>query len=178
MNERREWCHAVDTHGVSELITHSPLIIITSYLYHMEVLISESKLTKVLHTYLTMSFEGFDDCYYDWSEFNCGMGVCCDPYAIGFILPRNEYNDYLFKLVDDDHYNDNGHYPSELSDELPEPCHDSPDVMNPEFNTIILSEDMYYRLESLFGNIDVWGKPLLSIINKVFNTKAHHLFYL
>jgi hypothetical protein len=23
MNERREWCHEVDTHGVSELITHS-----------------------------------------------------------------------------------------------------------------------------------------------------------
>jgi hypothetical protein len=77
----------------------------------MEVIISESKLTKVLHTYLTMSFEGFNDCIYDWSEFNCGMGICCDPYAIGFVLPDSEYNEYLFKLVDGNNYDDDGDYP-------------------------------------------------------------------
>ena len=36
----------------------------------MNVTITESKFIKVLHTYLNMSFEGFDDMYYDWSEFN------------------------------------------------------------------------------------------------------------
>ena len=47
-----------------------------------------------------MEFKGFDDIYYDWADFNCGMGVCCDMYAIGFVLPGREYDDYLFKLVD------------------------------------------------------------------------------
>ena len=70
----------------------------------MEVIISESKLTKVIYTYLTMSLEGFDNCSYDWANFNCGMGVCCDPYAIGFVLPESEYDDYLFKLVNGELY--------------------------------------------------------------------------
>ena len=61
----------------------------------MEVTITESKLSKIIHKYINMSFEGFDNCYYDWAEFDCGMGVCCDPYAVGFVLPDSEYNDYI-----------------------------------------------------------------------------------
>ena len=143
----------------------------------MEVIISESKLTKVLHTYLTMSFEGFDNCYHDWAEFNCGMGVCCDPYAIGFNLPDSEYNEYLFKLVDGNNYDDDGDYPSELSDDLPEVCENRPDVSNRKFDTIVIDEDMYERLNDLFNDIDVWKEPLLSIINKTFNTNAHRVWY-
>ena len=143
----------------------------------MEVIISESKLTKVLHTYLTMSFEGFDNCYHDWAEFNCGMGVCCDPYAIGFVLPDSEYNEYLFKLVDGNNYDDDGDYPSELSDDLPEVCENRPDVSNRKFDTIVIDEDMYERLNDLFNDIDVWKEPLLSIINKTFNTNAHRVWY-
>jgi hypothetical protein len=144
----------------------------------MEVIISESKLTKVLHTYLTMSFEGFDDCIYDWSEFNCGMGVCCDPYAIGFVLPDSEYNEYLFKLVDGNNYDDDGDYPSDVSDDLPEVCEDRPDLSNHEFESILISEEMYERITDLFGNIDIWRGSLLSIINKTFNTNARSLFYI
>ena len=143
----------------------------------MEVIITESKLTKVLHTYLTMSFEGFDDCYHDWAEYNCGMGVCCDPYAIGFNLPDSEYNEYLFKLVDGNNYDDDGDYPSELSDDLPEVCENRPDVSNRKFDTIVIDEDMYERLNDLFNDIDVWKEPLLSIINKTFNTNAHRVWY-
>ena len=143
----------------------------------MEVIISESKLTKVLHTYLTMSFEGFDNCYHDWAEYNCGMGVCCDPYAIGFVLPDSEYNEYLFKLVDGNNYDDDGDYPSELSDDLPEVCENRPDVSNRKFDTIVIDEDMYERLNDLFNDIDVWKEPLLSIINKTFNTNAHRVWY-
>ena len=65
----------------------------------MKVTITETKLTKVIHKYINVSFEGFDNCHYDWAEFSCGLGVCCDPYAVGFVLPGSEYNDYLFKLV-------------------------------------------------------------------------------
>ena len=146
--------------------------IVSLYLSHMKVTITESKLTKVIHNYLNMSFEGFDNCYYDWAEFNCGMGVCCDPYAVGFVLPDNEYNDYLFKLVNSKYYDDDGDYPAELKGELPEPCYNSPDITNKEFDTIILSEEMYDRLESFFGDVDIWKGPLLTIINGVFNTNA------
>lgn len=144
----------------------------------MEVIISESKLTKVLHTYLTMSFKGFDDCYHDWAEYNCGMGVCCDPYAIGFNLPDSEYNEYLFKLVDGNNYDDDGDYPSELSDDLPEPCENRPDVNDSKFESILISEEMYERITDLFGNISLWRSSLLSIINKTFNTNARSLFYI
>jgi len=143
----------------------------------MEVIISESKLTKVLYTYLTMSFEGFDNCSYDWANFNCGMGVCCDPYAIGFVLPESEYDDYLFKLVNDKLYDDYSDYPEDLKGDLPEPCHYSPDITDKEFDTIIIDEDMYERLNDLFNDINVWRQPLLSIINKVFNTNANTLLY-
>ena len=124
-----------------------------------------------------MSFEGFDDCYHDWAEYNCGMGVCCDPYAIGFNLPDSEYNEYLFKLVDGNNYDDDGDYPSELSDDLPEVCENRPDVSNRKFDTIVIDEDMYERLNDLFNDIDVWKEPLLSIINKTFNTNAHRVWY-
>ena len=144
----------------------------------MEVIISESKLTKVLHTYLTMSFEGFNDCIYDWSEFNCGMGICCDPYAIGFVLPDSEYNEYLFKLVDGNNYDDDGDYPSDVSDDLPKVCEDRPDINDSEFDVIIIDEDMYERISDLFNDINVWREPLLSIINKTFNTNARSLFYI
>jgi hypothetical protein len=144
----------------------------------MEVIISESKLTKVLHTYLTMSFEGFNDCIYDWSEFNCGMGICCDPYAIGFVLPDSEYNEYLFKLVDGNNYDDDGDYPSDVSDDLPEVCEDRPDLSNHEFESILISEEMYERINDLFNDINIWRKPLLSIINNTFNTNARSLFYM
>jgi hypothetical protein len=144
----------------------------------MEVIISESKLTKVLHKYLNISYEGFDDCIYDWSEFNCGMGVCCDPYAIGFVLPDSEYNEYLFKLVDGNNYDDDGDYPSDVSDDLPKVCEDRPDINDSEFDVIIIDEDMYERISDLFNDINVWREPLLSIINKTFNTNARSLFYI
>lgn len=144
----------------------------------MKVTITESKLTKVIHNYINMSFEGFDNCYYNWAEFNCGMGVCCDPYAVEFSLPDSIYGDHLFKLANSKYYDDDGDYPDELKGELPEPCYNSPDITNKEFDTIILSEEMYGRLEDYFGDIELWNKPLLTIINDVFGTNARRILYL
>ena len=144
----------------------------------MKAIITESKLVKIIHTYLNSSFEGFDECYYDWAEFNCGMGVCCDPYAVGFVLPDSIYDDYLFKLVNGEYYDDDGDYPSELKGDLPEPCHNPPNINDPQFDTIILSEDMYEHLERLFGDMDVWKDPLLTIINGTFNINARNILYL
>jgi len=148
----------------------------------MKVTITESKLTNVIHNYINMYFKGFDNCYYDWADFNCGMGICCDPYAIGFVLPDREHDDYLFKLVNRQYYDDDGDYPEELMGELPEPCNNSPDIYiggysDEEFDLIVLSEEMYERLESLFGDINIWSKPLLNIINGVYNTNARTILY-
>jgi len=138
----------------------------------MKVTITESRLTKIIHNYINMTFEGFDNCYYDWAEFNCGMGVCCDPYAVGFVLPDSEYNDYLFKLVDGENYNNNGDYPDELKGELPEPCHDSPDITEPRFDTLWLEEELSDKLIDMFGGFDVWGKSFLNIFNQKYKTNA------
>jgi len=144
----------------------------------MKVTITETKLTKVIHKYINVSFEGFDNCHYDWAEFSCGLGVCCDPYAVGFVLPGSEYNDYLFKLVNSKYYDDDGVYPSELEGDLPELCYNSPDINNKEFDTILLSDEiMYERLKSFFGDI-IWRDPLLTIINEVFNANAQSVLYL
>ena len=142
----------------------------------MKVTITETKFTEVIHKYINMSFEGFDNCHYDWAEFSCGLGVCCDPYAVGFVLPGSEYNDYLFKLVNSEYYDDDGVYPSEL--DLFELCYNSPDINNKEFDTIILSDELYERLNSLFGDVDIWKDPLLTTINEVFNTNAQSVLYL
>ena len=143
----------------------------------MKYIIGEDRMSEIIHRVLVMEFKGFDDIYYDWADFNCGMGVCCDPYAIGFVLPDREHDDYLFKLVNRKYYDDDGDYPKELMDELPEPCHNSPDISDEEFDLIVLSEEMYERLESLFGDINIWSKPLLNIINGVFDTNALTVLY-
>jgi hypothetical protein len=106
------------------------------------------------------------------------MGVCCDPYAVGFVLPDNQYYDYLFKLVNGEYYDDDGDYPESIKAELPEPCHNPPNINDPQFDTIILSEDIYEPLERLFGDMDVWKDPLLTIINKTFNINARDILYL
>ena len=138
----------------------------------MKVTITESRLTKVIHNYLDLSFEGFDNCYYDWAEFNCGMGVCCDPYAVGFVLPDSEYNDYLFKLVDGTYYDDDGDYPSELKGDLPEVCYNSPDITESRFDTLWLGEELTDRLIDMFGGFDVWGDSFLNMFNQKYNTNV------
>jgi hypothetical protein len=97
---------------------------------------------------------------------------------VGFWGFGDEYNEYLFKLVNGNYYDDDGDYPAELSDDLPEVCEDRPDISDSEFETILISEEMYERLNDLFNDINIWRKPLLSIINKTFHTNARSLFYI
>jgi oligoribonuclease NrnB/cAMP/cGMP phosphodiesterase (DHH superfamily) len=106
------------------------------------------------------------------------MGICCDPYAIGFVLPDSEYNDYLFKLVNGNYYDDDGDYPKDISEELPEVCEDRPNINDSDFETILITEDMYERITDLFGDIDIWRDSLLSLINKTFNINARSLLYI
>ncbi len=140
-----------------------------------KVLREETNLKPVLHNLLNMLFDGFDDIYYDWAEFNCGMGVCCDPYAIGFTLPKNEYNDYLFKLVDGDNYLVDGDYPEEITNELPKPCYEFPGIKDPKFDTIIFYEVFAEEIENYMGEQNIWKESLLNLINDKFGCSAWDL---
>ncbi len=151
------------------------LFMVRGYLLHMDYSITEKRLTEVLHKYLSKTIKGFDKCDYDWAEFGCGMGVCCDPYAIGFVLPDKNYDDYLFKLVDGEYYDDDGDYPEELRGDLPEVCHNPPNIQYGEFDTVIIREELYRTIRKVFGDINIWRNSLLHLLNEVYGFNARTL---
>jgi hypothetical protein len=142
------------------------------------ILREETKIKPILNNMLNMLFDGFDDIYYDWAQYNCGMGVCCDPYAVGFVLPKNDYDDYLFKLVDGNNYKTNSNYPKHLSDELPEVCYEMPDVKNLNFNFIIFYEEFAEEIEDYLGPKSNWKFELLDLINEKFGCEATNIMFL
>ena len=142
------------------------------------ILREETKIKPILNNMLNMLFDGFDDIYYYWTQYNCGMGVCCDPYAIGFVLPQNEYDDYLFKLVEGEYYDANGNYPEELRDDLPEPCYESPDVRDLRFDTIVFYEVFAEEIEDYLGPKSNWKMELLELINKKFGCDATNIIFI
>lgn len=152
------------------------LIVMRNRIRH--ILKEETSIKPLLNNLINMLFDGFDDIYYDWAEYNCGMGVCCDPYAVGFVLPKNEYDDYLFKLVDSKNYNDYGDYPKELRDDLPEVCYESPDVRNPNFNTIIFYRIFSEDIENYLGSESNWALVLLKLINEKFGCNATNIMFI
>ena len=144
----------------------------------MDVIITEKRLTEVIHKYLNARIEGFDKCDYDWADFGCGMGVCCDPYAVNFVLDGEDRdNDYLFKLVDGEFYDDDGNYPEEMTGDLPEVCYSTPNIENVKFDTIILNEELFEIITKMFGNINIWRDSLLSILNNTYGLNAKTLLY-
>ena len=144
----------------------------------MKFIITESKMTSILHKLLNRVFEGFDGIYSDWAEFNCGMGVCCDPYAVGFSLPDKEYNEYMFKLVDGEKYDDDGDYPDKISDDLPEPCYERPDLKDPRFDTIVFYQDYADEIERFLGPSNFWENELLRLLNFEFGMDAKEIIFI
>ena len=136
---------------------------------------SEIKTNSSLHRLLNVLFDGFDNIDYDWANYMCGMGECCDPYAIGFTLPDKDYDDYIFKLVDGEMYDDDGDYPKEFQDELPEPCFQLPDLNNPRFDTIVFYGLYAEEIEDYMGHESNWKSDLLKIINKQFGCEAKRI---
>lgn len=136
---------------------------------------SEMNTDSTLHKLLNVLFDGFDNIDYDWANYMCGMGECCDPYAIGFTLPNKHYDDYIFKLVDGDKYDDDGDYPKEFQDELPEPCFQLPDLNNPRFDTIVFYGLYAEEIEDYMGRESNWKLDLLKIINNQFGCYAKRI---
>ena len=141
----------------------------------MKYTIGKDKMSEIIHRVLVVEFKGFDDIYYDWADFNCGMGVCCDPYAVGFVLPDREYDDYLFKLVEDKYYDGNGNYGEELTGELPEICEESPNVRNPRLDTYIFYDVFAEKMEMYLGPYYNWEQGLLYFLNKTYYTNATNI---
>ena len=144
----------------------------------MKVTITENRMYNLLNKSLEHLFDGFDDVYYTWADFNCGWGVCCDIYAVGFTLPSSEHDDYLFKLIDSENYDNNGDYPEELKGELPELCYNQPDLYDPRFDTIVFYEEYAEKLEELLGPIDRVKTPLLNVLNEMFGMDAKVIIFL
>ena len=136
---------------------------------------SEDKVSSTLNQLVNVLFDGFDNADYDWANYNCGMGECCDPYAIGFTLPDKDYDDYIFKLVDGEMYDDDAAYPEEFQDELPEPCYQQPDLNNPRFDTIVFYGSYAEEIEDYMGPERNWKSDLLKIINKQFGCDAKRI---
>ena len=136
---------------------------------------SETKTNSSLHKLLNVLFDGFDNADYDWANYMCGMGECCDPYAIGFTLPESDYDDYIFKLVDGEMYDDDGDYPKEFRDELPEVCYEQPNLKNPDFNTIVFYGAFAEEIEDYMGHAHNWNLDLLKIINNQFGCDAKRI---
>jgi hypothetical protein len=143
-----------------------------------KVLREETSIRPALNDLINMLFDGFDDVHYDWGNYMCGMGECCDPYAIGFTLPNRDYDDYIFKLVDGDNYDDDADYPKHFRDELPEVCYEMPDVRNPNFNYIVFYEVFAEEIEEYLGPKRNWKYDLLNLINEKFHSKATEIIFI
>jgi len=139
------------------------------------ILKEETKTNSALHKLLNVLFNGFDEIDYDWANYMCGMGECCDPYAIGFTLPESDYDYYIFKLVDGNKYDDDGDYPKEFRDELPEVCYERPNLKNPDFDTIVFYGAFAEEIEDYMGHPHNWNLDLLKIINNQFGCDAKRI---
>jgi hypothetical protein len=144
----------------------------------MKLIITESRIEQILQKSLSIVFKGFEDIRWSWADFNCGWGVCCDIYAVGFTLPDSEHDDYIFKLVDGKYYDDDGDYPEELKGELPEECYNQPDLYDPRFDTIVFYEEYAEELETYFGPLYKVRTQLLVILNEMFGMDAKEIIFL
>jgi hypothetical protein len=140
----------------------------------MKYIITENKMSGLMEKFLNEKFEGFSDMYYTWANFNCGMGECCDMYAVGFVLPKRNYDDYLFKLVDIVNYDSFGDY-EDYPEDLPEPCHEEPDINDPRFDAILIGEEMYEEMENYFSFFDDWENELLRVLNRMFHMNVENI---
>ena len=142
----------------------------------MKYIITENRMVGILKRYCKEVLDiSPENLYYSWTDYNCGMGVCCDPYSAGFWKKNSDYNNPLFKLVISQNYDDDGDYPLYLSDELPEECEQQPDITNPKFDTYIVEGEVVEELNNTFGDSDIWEKSLLILLNDIFGTQATHI---
>lgn len=142
-----------------------------------EILNENNRKLEILDSLLRLKFNGIDDMWADWSNYNCGMGECCDPYSISFILPEKNYFEYIFKIVDSSKYDDDADYPREMMDELPEPCEQYPDIRESRFDTLYMPEETTESIEQFYGHRMRWEKDMLVWFNNKFGLNLRDIYY-
>jgi hypothetical protein len=132
----------------------------------MKFIITENRMEIILDKTLNSIFPGFNNIEnFGWANYGCGMGECCDPYAVGFVFPGRRYDDYFFKLVKSKYYHPYGSYHGDL----PEDCYEEPNINDKEFDMVILYEE--------FGDNEKMEIELLVYLNKKFNFNASKLIF-
>ena len=145
----------------------------------MKYVITENKLTKVITKYLKTSL-GLDlnsgKIYISWTDYNCGMGVCCDPYSAG-IFSQKKYDEPLMKIVISEFYDDDGDYPKSMMEELPVECEELPDITNTKFDTFILGEEVIESLQEILGSdLRQYGEEICITLNEILGTNATEVY--
>ena len=143
----------------------------------MKFIINENRMEIILDESLNSLFPGFNNIEnFGWANYGCGMGECCDPYAVGFVFPDRHYDDYFFKLVKSKYYHPYGSYP-ELDGDLPEDCYEEPDINDEEFDMVVLYEEFGDEFKMVFGDNEKMEIALLGYLNKKFNFNASKLIF-
>ena len=69
-------------------------------------------------------------------------------------------------------------YPIEFREDLPEPCYESPDVRNPNFDTYIWYSELMENIEGYLGHSNKWEESLLNLLNKTYHTQATNIIFI
>jgi hypothetical protein len=59
-----------------------------------------------------------------------------------------------------------------MSDDLPEDCYNFPNIENPKFDSIVMYEDLYRKLNTYFGDMSVWRESFIFLFNEIYKTKV------
>ena len=134
--------------------------------------IRHNKLKSVINEFLKKEID-FDNLYFDWGYYNCGMGICCD---IDYLALNDEthihgnWEGTHFKICKNRHLSrDKYNY-----EDMPDICGEPPEDYKEEYPILIVeNEDLEEELYGLFN--DSWKPILVELINDKYGTKLRTL---
>lgn len=134
----------------------------------MKFTISENKFKEVFKTWIKKNTD-FENLFFDWGFYNCGMGTCCDENYLSLCDQsyQGDWGGVEFMVCNKQYFftKRNREY-----EELPEICMDDPDEHKKEFPILIIqNEDLLETMIEFFGD-DIWRPILIELINESFGT--------